>query len=183
MRHFAIIIDWYGPYSIPEAIHASKNDGYSSGLYVGIGKKRHERGARKLQYIGLSNSLATRLANHHKLPDITRNAKIWLGEVATAEPSGKKQKITSASLDYAEWLHAFFLQLPLNNRKRINPPDRPVTVLNRWWQTDYKTPFVRRPHPHWPDLIDFAGTELPAKIVWFGKKQQRIKPPFPPNLP
>ncbi|SRR6266481_1145496 len=122
MRHFAIIIDWYGPYSVSEAIRASKNDGYSSGLYLGIGKQRHERGTGKLQYIGLSKNLAVRLANHHKLPDITSDAKIWLGEVATAEPSGKKQKITSASLDYAEWLHTFFLQFPLNNRKKSTHP-------------------------------------------------------------
>lgn len=180
MRHLAIVIDWYGPYSISEALHASKHDGYGSGLYMGIGKQLNERGTGQPQYIGLSKNLAARLANHHKLPDITRDAKIWLGEVATAEPSGQRQKTTSACLDYAEWLHAFFLQLPLNDKKKINPPNRSVTALNRWWRTDYETPWIRRPHPLWPDLIDFAGSDLPAKIIWFGKKQQRIKPPFLP---
>ncbi len=64
MRHLAIVIDWYGPYSVQEAIIAAKNDGYSSGLYIGIGKQFNERGTGKLQYIGISKNLATRIANH-----------------------------------------------------------------------------------------------------------------------
>lgn len=177
MKHLAIIIDWYGPYTFLEALEASGHD-YGPGLYVGVGKRRYEHGASKPQYIGLSKNLAVRLANHKTLPEITRDAKLWLGEVSTAEPSGKKKKMTTVSLDYAEWLHAFFLQLPLNDKKKKNPPSRSVTVLNRWWKKDYETPWLRRPHPIWPDLIDFISTELPAKLVWFGKKQNRVKPPF-----
>lgn len=177
MKHLAVVIDWYGPYTVTEALKVSKYD-YSSGLYVGIGKLHYAHGASKLQYIGLSKNLSRRLANHHKLPEITRDTKLWLGEVATSEPTGKKKKVTSTSLDYAEWLHAFFMQLPLNDKKKANPPNRSVTVLNRWWKKDYETPWVRRPHPLWPDLIDFINMELPAKVVWFGKKQKRVKPPF-----
>jgi len=29
--------------------------------------------------------------------------------------------------------YAYFLQLPLNERKRKNPPEHPITVYNRWW--------------------------------------------------
>lgn len=178
MKHLAVVIDWYGPYSVAEALTASKRDGYSSGLYVGIGKLRYERGPSKPQYIGLSKNLKSRLASHHRLPAISRDVTLWLGEIATFEPPGKKRKAVTASLDYAEWLHAFFLQLPLNDKKTINPPRRPVTVLNRWWRTDYETPRVKRPHALWPDLIDFIGPEYSAKVVWFGKKLKRVKPPF-----
>lgn len=177
MKHLALVIDWYGPYTYKEALEASKDD-YSAGLYVGIGKCRSERRTAKPQYIGISKNLGKRLEHHHKLPEITRDTKLWLGEVANFEPPGKRRKSTSASLDYAEWLHAYFLQLPLNDKKKINPPDRSVTVLNRWWKKDYETPWVKRPHTLWPDLIDFIDAEFPAKVVWFGKKQKRFKPPF-----
>ncbi|MDO9067908.1 MAG: hypothetical protein Q7W05_05575 [Deltaproteobacteria bacterium] len=178
MKHLAVVIDWYGPYtSSEEAIAAAKSD-YNQGLYVGIGKRRYEHGSSKPQYIGLSKNLANRLESHQKLPEITREIKLWLGEVATPEPSGSKNKKTTATLDYAEWLHAYFLQLPLNEKKKVSPPPRPLTVLNRWWKKDYVTPWVRRPHPLWPDLIDYIDPDLPAKVVWFGKKQIRVKPPF-----
>lgn len=176
-KHLAIVIDWYGPYSVKDALEAAKLDGFKGGLYVGTGKTLYARGDAKPQYIGLSKQLFSRLKNHHKLPDINRNAQIWLGEVATAEPSGKNAKSTAASLDYAEWLHAYFLQLPLNEKKKKYAPIRAVTVLNRWWKTDYESPWVRRPRSLnlWPDLIDFISTAYPAKIVWFGKKQERFK--------
>jgi hypothetical protein len=177
MKHLAVIVDWYGPYTIDDALSVSKYD-YDSGLYVGLGKRRYRHGLAMPQYIGLSKNLRIRLANHHKLPEIIRDVKLWLGEVATPEPSGKKLKSTPATLDYSEWLHAFFLRLPLNDKKKKNPPSRPVTVLNRWWRTDYETPWIKRPHPLWPDLIDYIDAELPAKVVWFGKRQKRIKPPF-----
>lgn len=177
MKHFAIVVDWYGPYTLAAALEAARYD-YSTGLYVGLGKLKYERGRAKPQYIGLSKNLRSRIANHHKLPYITKDMSIWLGEVATADPSGRKRKTTATSLDYAEWLHAFFLQLPLNRKKTVKAPDRSVTVLNRWWKTDYETPRVHRAHPLWPDLIDFIGPRTGAKVVWFGKKQERVKPPF-----
>lgn len=179
-KHLAIVVDWYGPFTVQDALDAAKKDGFKAGLYVGTGKTPYARGDAKPQYIGLSKQLSTRLKNHHKLPSISRDAKIWLGEVATAEPSGKNAKSTAASLDYAEWLHAYFLQLPLNEKKTKSAPDRAVTVLNRWWKTDYNSPWVRKPRSLsiWPDLIDFINTAYPAKIVWFGKKQKRVNSPF-----
>ena len=119
MKHLAVVIDWYGPYTRDEALDASKNDGYADGLYVGIGKQHRERGPSKPQYIGLSKNLATRIQNNHKLPKITHDARLWLGEIASFEPPGQKRKSTKASLDYAEWLHAFFLQLPLNEKRKL----------------------------------------------------------------
>ena len=81
-----------------------------------------------------TDSVQTRLKeDHHKLQKVTRERQIWLGEIATAEPSGKKLKATKATLDYAEWLQAKFLQLKLNEKKTKALPPRSVTVMNRWF--------------------------------------------------
>lgn len=172
MKHLAIVINWYGPYSLDDARQVARID-YSSGLYLGIGKVIGGEGPSKPQYIGLSKNLGRRLARHHKLPSITQDAKIWLGEVATAEPGGKRAKVTQTTLDYAEWLHAYFMALELNEKKRKSPPDRAVSVFNRWWKKDYETPWLRRPHADWPDLIDYVGPDYP---VWFGRRQRWNKP-------
>jgi len=177
MKHLAVVVDWYGPYSRDEALYAARHD-YGPGLYVGIGKCHYQHGDPVPQYIGLSKTLGARLSQHPKLPEITRGARIWLGEVATAETPGPKRKRTPESLDSTEWLHAYFLKLPLNERKKWTPPQRPATVLNRWWRTDRESPWVKRPHPLWPDLFDYLGPDLPARLVWFGGKQKRVRPPF-----
>jgi len=68
--------------------------------------------------------------------------------------------------------YAYFLRLPLNERKRKSPPEHPITVYNRWrWGKDFETRRKRRPHAEWPDLIDFLGNEYDATLVWFGKRQ------------
>jgi len=93
--------------------------------------------------------------DHHKLSRITRELEIWLGEVASARSPGRKIKVTDRILDLVEWAHIYFLKLALNDKKRENPPDDPITVYNRWWDKDYKTPCEQRPHEDWPDIIDF----------------------------
>jgi hypothetical protein len=140
-----------------------------------LGKIKGER-SKKLQYVGIGSNVQNRIkADHHKLQYVTRDRNIWLGEVATPEPSGKKKKSTKATLDYAEWALAYFLELPLNQKKRSTPPSRSVTLLNHWWHKDYETPRRNRPHPDWPDLIDYPGPEYSTRIIWFGKKQKYIK--------
>lgn len=177
MKHLAVVVDWYGPYTQAEARASSRSD-YDSGLYLGIGKLKHQKEGSRPQYVGLSKNLSQRLPNHKKLPSITRDARIWLGEVGTAEVAGRKRKKTTVSLDAAEWALTYFMQIPLNRKKRLSPPDRPITLLNRWWRKDLETQWVRRPHQAWPDLIDFMSEEETAKLVWFGGKLKRVKPPF-----
>jgi hypothetical protein len=167
--HLVVGLDWYGPYNLENARRSAYED-YEGGLYLCSGKTKgqHHRG---LQYVGKSNkALYTRLTeNHHKLKLVTRDRKIWLGEIATGNVPGRKKHATPQSLQMAEWATAKFLNLPLNDKLRDNHPSRPVTVLNRWWKMDYDTPRLQRPHPDWPDLIDFLGPEYRARNVWFGR--------------
>ncbi len=173
MKHLAIVVDWYGPYT-REAIYDSIGD-FTQGLYIATGNQKGKHGSHKLQYVGISTNFKKRLFNHETLNKVTRSFSMWLGEVATYAPSGRKKKWTSESLDYAEWAHSYYLNFELNDKKTVNPPDRPVTVLNRWWRDDYKTRRVHRPHPGWADIIDHIGPGEETRVVWFGGRQQRFK--------
>lgn len=177
-KHLMIAVNWFGPYwGDLEDIRAIARDDFDDGLYMCIGKTPYQRKST-IQYIGIGSPIYTRMSeSHHALPLVTRSRQMWLGEVATAEPSGKKLKTTKATLDYAEWLHARFMQLPLNDKKTVNPPTRSVTVLNRWWKTDYDNMRSNRPHPDWPNLLDFPGHGLAARIVWFGGRQRHFNAP------
>lgn len=177
-KHLMIAVNWFGPFwGELEAIRAVARRDWDDGLYVCIGKRPYQR-RDTIQYIGIGSPLHTRLHDgHHKLPEVTRSRQLWLGEIATSEPSGKRLKATKATLDYAEWLHARFMQLPLNSMKTKSLPARSVTVLNRWWKTDYETMRSNRPHPDWPNMIDFPGHGLAARMVWFGGKQRYFNAP------
>jgi len=171
MKSISIIIEWFGPYkTISEASKAAR-EAFDDGLYAVVGKQPYERESA-LQYVGIASQLSTRVnGQHHKIPEVTKERSLWLGEVVTPRRPGKKLKVTDSMLDLAEWAHAYFLQLPLNENKTKSPPPYPVTVYNRWWKKDYETPFRRRPHIDWPDVIDFLGRDFPAKVVWFGGQQ------------
>ena len=168
-KHLMIAIDWYGPYSSKAEAASAASEWYDDGLYLAIGPHKTKK---SLKYIGLSKNLGVRLTRYHHKLDHMRIEEVWLGEVVTAEPSGKKLKVTKATLDYAEWLHAYFLDLPWNNKKKTQAPFKPVTVLNRWWKTDLSTPRRNRPHPNWPNLIDHPRYNQPSRAVWFGRKQE-----------
>jgi hypothetical protein len=170
MKPVVALVEWYGPYSLDEARSATE-DFEDDGIYCALGKAAYERESR-LQYVGLTSSLRARMNGaHHALPKITRDRELWLGEVVSPRTPGRKLKVTDRMLDLAEWAHVYFLQLPLNTKKKANPPDFPITVYNRWWQSDFQTPRRQRPHKEWPDIIDFHSSDYPAKLVWFGGRQ------------
>lgn len=148
------------------AREATRKD-FGAGAYVAIGKRKYQR-STSIQYIGISSSsLYQRLKeDHHKLRLITQDRTIWLGEVASTGISGPKRKRTDFLLDLVEWAHAFFLELPLNDRKRWMPPRRAVTVVNRWWGTDFNTPKRRRPRSDWPIVIDYPREGYPVRMSW-----------------
>lgn len=174
-----VAVNWFGPYlSIEDAHEAAKAD-FTKGLYMASGMCRYQR-KLSLQYIGIARTNISQRLNakrHDKLKLITRQLNIWLGEIATSEPGGRKLKVTPATLDYAEWLHARLLKLPLNEKKTKTLPPTGVTVLNRWFSKDFKTPRRRRPHADWPDLLDFPHYDLPARSVFFGSRQHTFLAP------
>lgn len=183
-KHLMIAINWYGPYAdLDEARLCARHD-YDHGLYLAIGRVGRETSST-MQYVGIGSAIYTRLTKrHHALSKLADGYTLWLGEIVTAEPSGTRLKATRTTLDLAEWLHARFLRLPLNKMKTREVPSRSVTVLNRWFRKDYETPYVRRPHPDWPDLIDFPCFDRPARAVWFGARQRTFKAPeyaLPPS--
>lgn len=174
-KHLMIAVDWYGPYSLDEAQGIAESVP-GPGLYLCIGRCAYER-KKRIQYIGIGKTVHTRLVpEHHKLKLVTKERQIWLGEVSTAEPSGRKMKVTQAGLDYSEWLHARFLQLPLNEKKTKKVPPRSVSVMNRWFRPDMVAR-RNRPHADWPDLIDYPAWEMPARAVWFGGRQRIFSAP------
>lgn len=180
-KHLVVVIDWYGPFKRDEALRRAKAGEFKDGLYLATGKRKHQRGGSVPQYIGLSSKLQSRLAQHKTLPKITRDQQLWLGEVGSANVPGPKVKKTTPTLDLAEWAIAYFVRLPLNNKKTINPPRQPVSVLSRWWKPDYENPWIRK-RPSCPDFIDYLGEEDCVRMVWFhtkrGIKQKLINPPF-----
>lgn len=169
MRHLVTVIDWYGPFTLEQAIKAMKKDGFDAGLYLCLGKQKGQHGNSRLQYVGIAcKDLSTRVKNgHHKIDLVTRERTIWLGEVSSLGVPGIKAKKTTPTLDFSEWALVYFLQPLLNEKKKYTPPPRPVSVLNRWWRKDYNTPWIKRPHPELPEFIDYLGPNYKAKVVWF----------------
>ena len=152
--HMAIVVDWYGPYPLGSARLSAEKD-YGAGLYLAIGRRTSSK-ENRIQYVGISKDLGSRLYTSAKLGLLNQGAKIWLGEVSTVRRTGAPTQINMAQVHLAEWLVAYYLRPKLNAQKTTNPPKKVTTLLNRWWKTDYVTPRLRRPHKDWPDIIDFA---------------------------
>jgi len=172
-KHLMIAVNWYGPYRTVRAARESAKEFYGEGLYFALGRSQGEK-RRSMQYIGIGNDVQTRLKDdHHKLKLVNSSIEIWLGEIATANPSGRRYKVTKPTLDYAEWLHAFYLPMRLNEKKTRHAPDRSVTVMNKWYSCkDWTTP-KDRPFAGWPDLIDYPHDDCSkARIVWFDGKMK-----------
>lgn len=175
MKHVAVVIDWYGPYTLNEAETRAAED-FQGGLYLGIGRSGPFRGVfRSIRplYVGKSDgSIADRLnADHHKLRLIKSYRSIWLGDIISGGVPGRRRHSTPTEIRLGEWVIAHFMQLPLNERLRENPPDGNVTVLNRWFAGDET--LVDRPHSDWPDLIDYRGINSKTRLVWFGSRKMK----------
>ena len=83
MKHIAIVVDWFGPYSsVKDAAKKARNH-YEAGLYLVVGKVKHQKNSSRLQYIGIANDLCVRIYSSDGIKDVTRDRKIWLGEVAS----------------------------------------------------------------------------------------------------
>lgn len=171
-KQIAAIVDWYGPYNSLEDARSEARSDYGEGIYMLIGRKKNQKWTR-IQYIGVAKDISTRLHNNHeKAKTLTQEIEIWLGEIASTGIPGLKQKKLNQQIDLVEWAHAYFLDLDCNCKKTVTPPDRPVTVINRWWKKDYTTPYWKRPHDEWPDVIDFKGITAGCNVGWLSKRKK-----------
>jgi len=173
-KHLMIAVNWYGPYgSLEEASEVAK-EYWDGGLYAALGRSAQQK-KHKIQYIGIAKELHGRLRTSPKIKEID-DLSLWLGQIATAEPSGRRMAITKPTLDFAEWLHVRFVRPSLNEKKTRGLPNRSVTILNRWWSRNDE-PYAIQPHRDWPNLIDFPDDVIPARAVWFGGKQRLFQAP------
>lgn len=173
-KSIVALVEWYGPYSSEEAGPAAFE--YADGLYMVTGRRAYQRKSEP-QYIGLASSLGARLsAVHHKIPEVKHDIKIWLGQVVSPRTPGKKMQVTDVMLDLVEWAHAYFMQLPLNDKKTRKWPKRDIVVYNRWWRRCKEVGHGKRPNREWPDIIDFIDGDFDARLVWFGKNVVTKRP-------
>ncbi len=118
----AIMVDWYGPFAdIDTAREKIIDYGLEEGLYLAIGKRKGEH-KRRLQYVGISQDIKNRIdpKKHHRLKFITRDLRLWIGELASHAVAGRprfRQAVAhSLTVELAEWATAYFLALPLNKK-------------------------------------------------------------------
>jgi hypothetical protein len=173
MRQIAIVIDWFGPYSLETAKKMAREE-FDSGLYMVIGKQKYQKSNAKLQYIGIATWLENRLCYAHEtLCKIEHVHQVWLGEVVSTGVPGPKDQVRDVQLELAEWAHVYFTEVQLNEKKKSTPPRKPVTVINRWWKPDEK-PRLRKVHRDWPELIDYRGEEYGA-VIYNGKRHRHVE--------
>jgi hypothetical protein len=178
MTTLSVIVDWSGPFaSIQDAKAAAADWDIGEVVYLATGKCRGQKISR-LQYIGISSDPRSRFnKNHHRLPEITRAFGIWVGEIVShgvaGRPSKRRPIRHSIAVDRAEWTLAYFLELPLNKRKRRKPPPQSIALFNRWYKPDFDTRRTKRGHPKWPDFIEYDEDYELASIVFFGAPPRR----------
>ncbi len=170
----ATVVDWYGPYTgagggaVRSAQAAAAVD-YGPGLYLAIGHgETLRRGPLTMLYMGISSNIASRVTPQHTTLASLSISSIWLGEIGSAGIPGRRAKRTNPNLDIVEWMSAYFLRIPYNDKKRVNPPWTSAVILNRWWQPDYNTP-ASRPVARWADVIEWDLSKQTANLVWFGR--------------
>ncbi len=125
-NHNTIIINWSGPFTY-EDIENNPDDG--NGLYLATGRLKYQR-EDEIKYCGITQgSFLTRIKEHHKVGQITKNQLFWLGKVVVPKSPSRHY------LEIAESLIIYFWQPELNERKKIAIP-KPTTVINYWFKPD-----------------------------------------------
>ncbi|OOF43376.1 hypothetical protein [Rodentibacter trehalosifermentans] len=158
MQHPFTLIHWFGPFSLDEILENSEW-GRKTGLYLGIGKTKGSRNDSEILYCGISEqSYASRFKNHHKLPFITREQEIWLGQIIST-PYPSNNGAYKAYLKEPERLLTYFMQPELNDKNTILVP-RAGTVLNCWFKQNGQPRKKRVSATHnLPDLISWDGNK------------------------
>lgn len=176
---YAVVVDWYGPYdSVKAAKAAIRKWGFGEVLYMAAGTVGRQT-VPKLQYVGITTGFEGRMNTDHKVRTTMKEGlSIYLGEVSSQAVAGRKashhHKRFTVPVYLAESALAFFLQLPLNSDKRCSRPKDSVVLLNRWWKTDINTRSRRRPHPDWPDFIEYDEVSDTGSVVWHGSRRKHF---------
>lgn len=132
MGNFTIKIHWSGPYSLDEVNEFD----VGNGLYLLTGRRKYQR-EDEIQYCGITKGIfSKRFSQHHKMPEISNNLNIWLGEVVYPNEDNLSRK----HLEMAESIIVYFWQPPLNERKKYNPPS-PTTIISHWFNKNDKPRF------------------------------------------
>jgi hypothetical protein len=177
---YAVVVDWYGPYgSIKAARAAFRKDGFGEVLYMAAGTIDRQS-VPKLQYVGITKDFELRMNTEHKVRTMIKEEglSLYIGEVSSQAIAGRKashqHKGFAVPVYLAESALAFFLQMPLNSDKRCSRPKDSVVLLNRWWKTDIETRSRRRPHPDWPDFIEYDEHSDTGSVVWHGERRKHF---------
>ncbi len=136
MNLATIIVKWTGPYSLDKVRHSEKKNG----IYLLAGKTKYQR-LSEIQYCGITeNYFYNRITSKgHKLAKIREDTlSIWLGEIIYPSEFGRWH------LEVAEHCFIYFWETPLNEKKRIYCPNRPVCFISQWFTCDDE-PRLRRP--------------------------------------
>lgn len=180
---YAAIVDWFGPYkSTAELRDAADELGVllKHNLYMAIGSRPRQKNV-DIQYVGISRSIWTRFDKKHPINSLLKkqSLKLFLGIVSSQSVSGRKashhHKGFSIPVTLSESILAFLLELPLNKDKRCSTPVDSITLVNRWFKTNLDDRYRNRPHPNWPDYLEYDWETDDAKIVWFGGKQRTFR--------
>lgn len=140
--HTTVIVNWRDPFSYDEI---ESNPDLGDGLYLATGKLKHKR-EETIQYCGITEgSFIRRFKSHHKLHNINRDKKFWIGKVQYPDEASRYY------LEMAESMIIYFWQPELNEMKKISLP-KPITLINNWYKKDY-TPRYRQ-HPMCKYLAD-----------------------------
>lgn len=177
---YAVVVDWYGPYdSVKAAKAAIREWGMGEVLYMAAGTVDRQT-VPKLQYVGITKGFENRMKPEHKVRTkiSEEGLSIYIGEVISQAVSGRKAKHQhkrfTVPVYLAESALAFFLQLPLNSDKRCSRPNDSIVLLNRWWKIDGETRNRRRPHPDWPDFIEYDEYSDLGSVVWHGGRRKHF---------
>ena len=137
------VIEWYGPFEgMADARHAARNniagvDQPDIGIYLSVGHPVNGWGSRLLwrftrpciAYVGIGLHAKELDETRDKLSRI-RKSRTWVGWLRLYPTpdhfwEGRKH---DPKLDDAEWAFVYFLKPPLNDKKKVNLPPRPILL-------------------------------------------------------
>ena len=152
----AYVVEWVGPFTDKqlEQIEDKHNSGC---LYIVSGLKKYQRGAPKIQYIGITErGAAVRFTdNKHPSGNVVRERRYWLAHL-----SNMAQETTRANLELIEHALIYTCQTDVNIKKKRSHPKKPVVVVNRWITTDgcyYRENRTSPVQKAVPDVIVYDG--------------------------